>query len=63
MRPLNVNATLLRQRLKYYLDLVEYGRELNVVRNSVIIAHIVPSEEIKAVLREMGRLGLLDLLD
>ncbi len=44
-----VSVTELRAHLKEYLDQLEKGEEISIIRNSIEIARLVPSDQIKAV--------------
>lgn len=44
-----VSVTELRIHLKDYLDKLESGETVDIIRNSIVIGHLVPSEEIKKV--------------
>lgn len=44
---LTVNAQQLRLNLKYYLDQLERGEELVIIRNSYVIGRIIPSNRVE----------------
>lgn len=46
---ITVNAKELRQRLSYYLDQVELGEDIRIIRNSIIIGHLKPTDELRAL--------------
>lgn len=47
-KPINVSMTELRRNLKKYLDLVDKGYEVTIIRDSIILGKIVPDEAIRA---------------
>ncbi len=47
-----VNVTELRAHLKDYMIKLEQGDEITIIRNSMVIGHVVPSAEVKALVDE-----------
>ena len=55
---INVNVKELRAHLRQYMELIEQGETLNIIRNSRVIGHIKPSAEVKAQLDKTKLLQL-----
>lgn len=43
---MNTTFTELRNNLKFYIDQLEHGEVINIIRYSVIVGHIVPSNDV-----------------
>ena len=55
-----VNVRDLRAHMKDYMDRLEQGEELIIIRNSKIIGRLVPSDEIKAILEVKDSVEIAD---
>lgn len=51
---MNVSVREFRARLKYYLDQLQKGEEVNIIRNSLVIGRLVPSDEVKKEIKAVS---------